>query len=154
LDELGRDWPAIRSDRGLYYRLALIDLAYHQVGDDGPFQQLEAESRLKHRLVPLLDQTTTVLGVARRLQTRAAPRAELIAALSGKPGVACGWSGLERMSPPNRIDLGHPLLTTTPTWIGQSEPVSAPAEGPDRDQDLLIRRASFRRWLEFWGDNV
>jgi len=119
-------------------QLALIDLAYHQVSDQGPFQQLDQEGRLSHLLVPVQDKSTTVLDVAGRLTTRAAPRAELIAALSGRPGVVCNWAGLEGKALLDRIDLSNPLRTETPRWQNKGERVPSP--GVNRDDTASPRR--------------
>jgi len=171
LKKLGRDWSEIATDAVLYHQLALIDLAYHQVGDTGPFQQLDQEGRLSHRLLPREDRGATVLDVARHLGTRAAPRAELIAALSGQPGVTCNWAGLERSPLYDRIDLSNPLQTEKPAWQQSGDRVASPGipneeapsprpvtiqpSSPPRERDAAaIRRETFRRWLAFFGDNL
>ncbi len=150
LNELGRDWSEIASDQALYHRLALIDLAYHEVGDLGPFQQLDQQGRLNHRLVPVPVEATTATDVAQRLTTRTAPRAAVIAALSGQADVLCGWTGIERMNPRDRIDLSHPLRTETPVLQAGGERTSSPGSagpypsipGRVREQAPILERDS------------
>ena len=59
LQALGRHWSEIASDRTLYHQLALLDVGYHRISDDGPFQQLEADGRLRHRLIADLPRMST-----------------------------------------------------------------------------------------------
>jgi hypothetical protein len=100
--------------------------------------------------------------VAHRLTTRAAPRAALIAALSGQDGIVCGWTGVERTNPRDRIDLSHPLRIETPGWLDGGGPASisgSAGERPsnpacDREPMSTTRRATLHRWFEFWGDNL
>jgi Pup-ligase protein len=171
LKKLGRDWSEIATDAALYHQLALIDVAYHQVGGVGPFQQLDKDDRLNHRLVAVEDRAATLLDVARRLGTRAAPRAELIAAMSGQTGVTCNWAGFERRPSYDRLDLSNPLQTDKPVWQRSGDRVVSPgianrrAPGPERldvqpssrpgERDsTTMRRETLRRLLEFFGDNL
>ncbi len=144
LRELGRRWSDIATERKLYHQLALIDVAYHRVGDDGPFQRLEAEGRFGHGLtaglatIPTAEREhglpASILDVARRLPTRAAARAALIASLSGQQrGVVCGWSSITRSNPPGMFDLEDPSRPDTPAWkpAQRQDKLTSPDCGPD-----------------------
>jgi proteasome accessory factor A len=147
LKSLGRRWPEIAGDHSLYQRLALLDVAYHRTGGDGPFAQLERAGRLRHRLIadPLADPEPPAEGawerppepplvtVARSLPTRAAPRAKLIAALCGRNGkIQCNWGAIVRGVPAGRYDLDDPTRTELPPWepAEPSTPPPAPAPAP------------------------
>jgi len=148
LQSLGKSWSQIAGDCGLYHRLALLDVAYHRIGADGPVLQLERAGRFQHRLItnlavdpetPPADETVPPLVVvARRLQTRAAPRAALIASLSGQSGrIQCNWNGVSRSVPPGRYDLEDPTRTDLPPW----EPARAPASPPKPESGEPVPRA-------------
>jgi hypothetical protein len=148
LQTLGRRWSEIAADRGLYQRLALLDLAYQRTAGDGPFVQLEREGRLQHRLIDdcgtglklpeQQDIGSQILELARRLPTRAGPRARLIASLCGEgEGIHCNWNVVSRTSPPGGYDLNDPTLTDLPPWepAGGLDPSpGTEARNPARDR--------------------
>jgi hypothetical protein len=146
LRELGRRWPDIASDRRLYHQLALLDVAYHRLGENGPFQHLEREGGLHHRLianlvaVPIVEgehrTSSMILDIARRLPTRAAARASLIASLSGQErGILCDWSCIRRSSPAGTFALGDPTRSDPPVWQPARRQDELEVAGPD-DQPL------------------
>ena len=53
------------------------------------------------------------------------PRAELIAAMTGEPGVICNWAGLERRPSYDRLDLSNPTQTDTPVWRCNGDPIAS-----------------------------
>jgi len=127
LRELGRRWSDIVTERKLYHQLALIDVAYHRVGAGGPFQHLEAESRFRDGLtagltiIPTAEREhglpASILDIARRLPTRAAARASLIASLCGQQDrIVCGWSSITRSNPCGMFELDDPSRSDTPAW--------------------------------------
>jgi hypothetical protein len=138
LQALGRSWSDIASDAALYHRLALLDLAYHRIGTDGPFTQLDSAGQLRHRLIaePLADPVADpavppLVAVARSLPTRAAPRAELIAALCNENGkIHCNWGGIVRGVPAGRYGLDDPTRTEVPPWEPFEPPPPPPRPAP------------------------
>ena len=115
LEELGHDWQDLAGNCRLYHKIALIDVAYHQLSDASPFTQLDQEGALRHQILPskTIDSLPAIVD---RLRTRAAPRARLIAKLSGSARVQCYWNALWRKRPAAWIDLGDPTQTNVPDW--------------------------------------
>jgi hypothetical protein len=155
LQAMGRSWSQIAGDRDLYRRLALLDVAYHQVGDDGPFGQLRCEARLPNRLradpaagprqAQGSEAVPHIVELARRLPTRAASRAALIAALCGEgPGIQCNWNGVWRANPAGRYDLDDPTRTDIPPWEleATAAQVSVPHDRAPRDVESAERLGS------------
>ena len=120
LEELGHGWQDIADNRKLYQQLALVDVAYHQLSEKSPFAQLDGEGVLQHRVLPE-GSRDSLLTMVSRLQTRAAPRARLIAKWTGSSHVLCYWHGLWRTRPKAWIDLGDPTETDVPAWQDPDE---------------------------------
>lgn len=146
LASMGRTWTDLAADVDLYMRLALVDTAYHRVGTDGPFEQLEREGALAHRVLPAEtfdDPGQALLEVARGLSTRAAARAVLIDRHKGpaaRPRFHGGWSTIWTGSPAGSYLLGDPTCTDVPELQVEPRDVS-----PD-DVPSPVDPDSVRAW--------